>query len=386
MNTLIEHSTRTPLEDAPCEEVAMTGPMAVLEVLPTPILAATRDWTLLHVNAAWEALTGWKRSEVLGTRLHNWVQPVDEVRLQGLSNCPGGVESRLGSRWDVGLRLKGGGWSWVDLAVQWKPGEDFGEEGRFLCVLTDVGSRRRHEERLRQALETERRLVQRTNQFVAMVSHELRLPVANIGYAAELLSSTATQPQPERQQRYLKSILDHVKRLNRLADQLAVSGQIESGHWRFAPEILDLRDLCQTVARGVEAEGLTTSRIRLELPETPVWSQGDPQLLELALSNLVSNALKYSPADAKVRIVLSTTQATPEIRVCDQGVGIRTEDALRLFQPFQRGSNVGGTKGNGLGLVICRTCLDLHGGALEWNRGHTGGTEFSIKLPPSASA
>ena len=387
MIPLVEQSTRTPVEEDSYYAVGMTGSMAVLEALPTPVLAATRDWTVFHVNTAWEALTGWKRSEVLGTRLHNWVQPVDGVRLQQLTKPPGGAESKLGSRWDLGLRLKGGGWAWVDLAVQWKTGENFGDaEGCFLCVLTDISTRRRHEERLRQALETERGLVQRTNEFVAMVSHELRLPVTNIGYAAELLSSTSTQPQTDRQQRYLKSILEHVRRLNRLADQLGVSGKIESGHWRFVPEILDLRNLCQTVACVVEAAGLTPSRIRLELPEKPVWSQGDPQLLELALSNLLSNALKYSPADTEVRIDLVASKAFVVIRVSDRGVGIRAEDVVRLFQPFQRGSNVGATKGNGLGLVICRTCLELHGGTLEWNRGHAGGTEFTIKLPTSASA
>ena len=110
MIPLVEQSTQTPLEDDTGYAMGMTGSMAVIEALPTPVLPAPRDWTVLHVNAAWEALTGWKRSEVLSTRLHNWVQPVDGVRLQQLTKPAGGAESKLGSRWDLGLRLKGG---WV---------------------------------------------------------------------------------------------------------------------------------------------------------------------------------------------------------------------------------------------------------------------------------
>ena len=151
------------------------------QTFPLPAFKATIAWRLLEVNQAWEVLTGSTRSQAVGSSLFEWVQPVDIVRLQRFSEKPVLAESRNAPRWDVALK-RGTGWAWVDLAARWNPGLP-GQDAHFVCVLTDVTARRLQEEQLRTALERERRLHQNMSSFVAMVSHELRLPLANIGYA-----------------------------------------------------------------------------------------------------------------------------------------------------------------------------------------------------------
>ena len=349
------------------------------EQLPLPAFKATITWRLFEVNRAWEVLTGSTCSQAVGSSLFEWVQPVDIVRLQRFSEKPGLAESRNAPRWDMALK-RGTGWVWVDLAVRWNPGAP-GQDAHFVCVLTDITARRRQEEQLRTALERERRLHQNMSSFVAMVSHELRLPLANIGYATELLQTAAESASPERRERYQKIIVDNAARMSRLADQLILSGQVESGSWQFSPETTDLRALCASVIEEFERDASPQSRVRL-IAESGDWSASiDPLLLRVSLSNLVSNALKYSDLESPVELELTRAGTEFTLSVRDAGIGIPTADQGRLSRPFQRGSNVGSIKGNGMGLAISRTCIELQGGSLQWSSTEGGGSTFSLRIP-----
>ena len=356
------------------------GGHVLLNSLPLPALKLDQDWTILSVNSAWESLTGWTVESVTGSRLHDWVQPVDGVRLDRFSAKPETSKHRTGPSWDIAVRSKTGGWIWMDLALSWHPC-DGASGAHFLCILTDVTHRHHSGDQLRHALEREREAHRKTNEFVAMVSHELKLPVSNIGYAVELLRDSGDRLGAERRQRYHHLIQDNTVRLNRLADQLMLAGQIESGHWRMNPVECDLRELCASVIAEFEPFNGEKSRIRFEAPEHAISMRIDPLLLRVSLSNLISNALKYSPTDSEVKVRLHPANPQVSIEVSDLGIGIRAEDASRLFSPFQRGSNVGSVKGNGMGLAITRTCVSLQEGSLEWNRGINGGTCFTIRLP-----
>lgn len=267
----------------------------------------------------------------------------------------------------------------MDLALRWQSGDE-STAPHFLCILTDVSDYHRSNDQLRHALEREREAHRKTNEFVAMISHEFKLPVANIGYAAELLRDSADRLSVEKRKRYHHLIQENTVRLNRLADQLILSGQIESGHWRANPVDSELRQFCASVVAEFEPPNEEKSRIRLLTPDFEVWAKIDPLLLRVSLTNLVSNALKYSPVDSEVAVRLDSKSPHIDIEVSDQGIGIRAEDANRLFSPFQRGSNVGTIKGNGMGLAITRTCVALQGGTLEWHRGLGGETCFTIRL------
>ncbi len=352
----------------------------LLNSLPLPALKVSQDWTIFSVNSAWESLTGWNVESVTGSRLHDWVQPVDGVRLDRFSAKPETSKYRAGPSWDIAVRSKTGGWIWMDLALSWHPG-DGASRAHFLCILTDVTHHHRSGDQLRHALEREREAHRKTNEFVAMISHELKLPATNIGYAVELLRDSGDRLGTEKRQRYHHLIQDNTVRLNRLADQLMLSGQIESGHWRTCAVESNLRELCASVIAEYEPLNGEKSRIQFEAPEHVISARIDPLLLRVSLSNLISNALKYSPIDSVVMVRLLPANPRVSIEVSDLGIGIRAEDASRLFSPFQRGSNVGNVKGNGMGLAITRTCVELQGGSLEWNRGLNGGTCFIIRLP-----
>lgn len=352
----------------------------LLNSVPLAALKVSQDWTILSVNSAWESLTGWTMESVTGSRLHDWVQAVDGVRLDRFSSKPETSSHRSGPSWDIAVRSKTGGWIWMDLALSWHPGSG-ASRAHFLCILTDVTHHHRSGDQLRHALERERGAHRKTNEFVAMISHELKLPATNIGYAVELLRDSGDRLGAEKRQRYHHLIQDNTVRLNRLADQLMLSGQIESGHWHTSAVKSDLCELCASVIAEYEPLNGDKSRIQFAAPEHPISAHIDPLLLRLSLSNLISNALKYSPIDSVVIVRLHPANPQVAIEVSDLGIGIRAEDASRLFSPFQRGSNVGNVKGNGMGLVITRTCVELQGGSLEWNRGISGGTCFTIRLP-----
>jgi signal transduction histidine kinase len=122
-------------------------------------------------------------------------------------------------------------------------------------------------------------------------------------------------------------------------------------------------------------------RLRLDLAADlpPAWI--DPGVLRLAVGNLVGNALKYSPQGTPVSIRLRREKGDAVLTVADRGIGIPAADHARLFEPFHRGRNVGEISGSGLGLVIVRKGVDLHGGSIDLESAEGAGTTFTLRLP-----
>ncbi|MBZ0289228.1 MAG: sensor histidine kinase, partial [Anaerolineae bacterium] len=109
--------------------------------------------------------------------------------------------------------------------------------------------------------------------------------------------------------------------------------------------------------------------------------EADPRLLRHILTNLISNAIKYSPAETEIRVVLSESEGTIDLMVRDQGVGIPADSLPRLSEPFHRASNAQGIKGTGLGLTIVRECIERHQGHFEVESVVGKGTTVTVKLP-----
>ena len=107
----------------------------------------------------------------------------------------------------------------------------------------------------------------------------------------------------------------------------------------------------------------------------------DRKLLRSILANLLSNAIKYSPQGGEVKISLTFSSNNARIEICDRGIGIPTEDRPQLFEPFHRGKNVCRISGTGLGLVVVKKCIDLHGGSIALDSLPNKGTTVTVTLP-----
>jgi signal transduction histidine kinase len=135
--------------------------------------------------------------------------------------------------------------------------------------------------------------------------------------------------------------------------------------------------------------GSATNRrcpIELTLDKKTAGARGDEAVVRHILTNLLSNAVKYSPAGQPVELTVGRDRAMAEFRITDRGCGIPLADQARIFQAFHRGSNVRQIHGTGLGLLIVRRCVDLHGGEIAFDSVEGKGTTFTVRLPLFAAA
>jgi two-component system, OmpR family, sensor histidine kinase SenX3 len=222
--------------------------------------------------------------------------------------------------------------------------------------------------------------------FVANVSHELKTPVGAVGLLAEAVLDAADDPTEVR--RFSTKILNEATRLGNLVTELIALSRLTGAE--------RLPELCDVEVDEVVREALARAKISAEAANIDITVdapcgfevEGDLTLLVTALSNLVENAIAYSPPDASVSVSRRRVDDWVEIAVTDRGIGIAPEHQKRVFERFFRvdPARSRATGGTGLGLAIVKHVLANHGGEVRlWSRPGTGST-FTMRLPISAAA
>jgi PAS domain S-box-containing protein len=256
-----------------------------------------------------------------------------------------------------------------------------GDKNLMQAVVTDISERKRAEEELKRALERERELNQLKSNFVSMVSHEFRTPLGIIQSSAEILNDYLDQLAPDERSEQLLSITKNARRMAGLMEDVLLLGCLDSGKMEFLPRPLDLVALCRRLVD--ELASISDGRCPIEFSTSglPPEASADERLLRHILLNLLSNAVKYSPPGQAVVFRATGTADALEFSVRDHGIGIPAGDLPVVFDAFRRGSNVGQTPGTGLGLVIVKQSVDLHGGRIAIDTREGGGTTFTVTIP-----
>jgi PAS domain S-box-containing protein len=249
-------------------------------------------------------------------------------------------------------------------------------------LFRDISDRKRAEQHLTQALARERELHQLKSTFVSLVSHEFRTPLAAMQGAADLLSTHFDAATPAIRQRSLQSIRNQIQRLTALIEQATTLNRLEAGQVPFSPRPVDARSLLRDWCAAAEATAGRTGDLQLDADALPNDKlRFDPFLAECIVTNIVDNALKYSPPGSPVQVRIEHDGKRLIIGISDQGIGIPHSLMPNLFLAFQRGANVGRVKGTGVGLFLAKRCADLHRGDVTVSRRDGGGASFTIVLP-----
>ena len=221
--------------------------------------------------------------------------------------------------------------------------------------------------------------------FVSVASHEIRTPVTGIkGYVENMLSGL-TGPLTDKQRQYLARVASNVERLMRIIDELLDIARIEAGQIQLQLDSVNVSQLITDVVEGFQPLAAQkqisfqhdTSHI------SGVQVKGDEGKLHQVLTNLVHNALKFTPSGGRVDVGAVTTEAEKiQITVRDTGPGIPASDLPRIFDRFYSGSSVPpDTRGAGLGLAISKSLIALHGGSLSVSSAPGQGSTFFVDLP-----
>jgi signal transduction histidine kinase len=245
-------------------------------------------------------------------------------------------------------------------------------------------------DQVEETMETIRRDRDTGREFLADVSHELRTPLAALRTFNELLREKAGEDVAARTE-FLEASAQQIERLDWLAQNLLELSKLDSGLIR-----LDLRpdDLRATIESAVEQAQVSARRrgldLTTELPDEPLVTRHDPQRLGQVLTNLIGNALKFTPRGGSVRVVLSPRNRGARIQVIDTGVGIDAAELPKIFDRFYRGSRANEARGSGsgLGLAIVRSVVEMHGGRVMVESQIGTGSTFTVTLPndPRTSA
>jgi PAS domain S-box-containing protein len=351
-----------------------TEVFALLESLSDAFLIIDRQWRITYANPVALAPIGAPAEEVVGRDL--W------ERFPVLAGSPTGAAYRRAMKERVPVQIEDQGafsGNWYEVIVHPLT------EG-IAVYARDISKRKRAEDAAREAERALQEANRRKDNFLAMLAHELRNPLAPIRNAAQVLRMAGLDP--DRLERARSMIDRQVAHMSRLIDDLLDVSRISQGKILIRKEPVDLAALARATAEDhrplFEGAGLA---LVLELPDRPLWMDGDPTRLSQALGNLLQNAIKFTNPEGRVTVRLAEHGDAAELTVEDTGVGMEPEILARLFQPFsQADQTLDRSRGGlGLGLALVKGLVEMHGGSVEAVSGGAGrGSALTLRLPLQA--
>jgi PAS domain S-box-containing protein len=244
-------------------------------------------------------------------------------------------------------------------------------EQSFFCVIHDI-TERRQAEKLKQ-------------EVMAMITHDLRSPLTTIYHVIDFLDEMIEGKSGEKGPRYIKMARHNADRMLNLINDLLDIEKIRSGTMTIQADSLELSRCfsnCEALSAGLAEE----MKVNLVFESTDLVVHADERYIDRVLSNLVGNALKFSPAESCVKVSASVEDGVVVTRVTDEGPGIPNEQLETIFERFRQirgtqGAKGGGAGGSGLGLTICKAIIELHGGKIWAESGDGKGSVFMFTLP-----
>ena len=220
------------------------------------------------------------------------------------------------------------------------------------------------------------RLQLQQQNFMMAITHELKTPISVAKLNLETLQRY--QLDTEKQNKLIRMTLQETSRLDTLINNILVSSQLEGGGYAFSKEELDFSSLFKDCIR--EAKSRYPERTFAEDINPEIEIAGDPLLLQLMISNLVENAVKYSPKEKPIISKLNKSGNMVELNIIDEGVGIKDDEKAKIFEKFYRTGNESTrkTQGTGLGLYLCRKIAEDHNADITVTNNIPAGTNFAI--------
>lgn len=326
----------------------------------------------VKVNRAWQDLLGYPASEIEGMICLDYIHPDDLAATQKefediYTGKPtnGFINRYRTSKGEYRM-------------IEW-----FGKfvASRIFASARDVTQREQTRLALQRALEEEKKTSFLKANLISMASHEFRTPMASIRIAAEFLQRYGQTLSPEKVRERVGTIMEQTDHMTEIINDVLDLQVLEGESSRTKDVEIDLGDFLEEILVSFQKLEKGKSRLFLHRTEEEVILRTQPNLLHRIVGNLVQNALKYSSRPQPVEVEFRSDGTRAEIFVCDQGIGVPTEQVPLLFEPFFRGSNTGPIKGSGLGLSISQTAAERLGGIISHHANSPEGSIFKVVLP-----
>jgi PAS domain S-box-containing protein len=245
----------------------------------------------------------------------------------------------------------------------------------------DITARKQAETEIINALNREKELNELKSRFISLTSHEFRTPLATILSSAELLEYYSHKLPESEKKSLFRQIETATTRMTGLLDDMLTINKSESGKLELNPSNLDLQKFCYELIGEIKLNAGNNYQVVLNNLGGCTNVVMDEKILRHILTNLLGNAIKYSPDGGVVEFSLNCQNQQAIFQVKDYGIGIPEESQKKLFESFHRASNVGNIQGTGLGLSIVKRMVNLSGGEITFNSTVGVGTTFTVVLP-----
>jgi two-component system sensor histidine kinase VicK len=265
--------------------------------------------------------------------------------------------------------------------------DEQGQVAGGVGIVEDITERKQAERELSRLFREAQEAVRVRDDFLTIASHELKTPLTPLSLRLATCERRLERGEPV-DPASLRQARQHLQRLTMLINDLLDTSRIQSGGLALHPQPTRLDVLVEHVIRLTEGAHDANHRIELHAPGTPAQVLGDPYRLEQVITNLLENALKYSPNGGTIRVTLETRGDVVLLSVRDQGIGIPADQQQHLFERYFRAGNVSTLSygGLGLGLYICRDIVERHHGRI-WVESEVGrGSTFYVALPTLEAA
>ncbi|MGL6338721.1 MAG: ATP-binding protein [Waterburya sp.] len=335
-----------------------------------------QDRKICYANPMTKLLTGYNTDELLiNTNLLSQLKLQQQCQISASDSQNQGItQNHL-----VKLLTRNNEECWLDCSLRVV---QFATKPAILITAVDITKHKEAEQKIKQILEQEKKLI-------SMISHELKTPLNLISFASNLLNTYGDRWKPGKVKQHLERLQRGVDTISLLIDEWLILGKADIGKLKLEPQSFNLEKFCRNLLSDLQLGDDPSDTLRDRHPQQiNFFYQGDGssvnldrRILQLILTNLLENAIKYSPnqGDVDFTVVCQPEQLIFQIK--DRGIGITQSDLEQLFKPFYRGKNVDNIPGHGLGLAVVKKLVELSNGQINVKSQLGIGTEFIISIP-----
>jgi PAS domain S-box-containing protein len=354
--------------------------LLVSEVTDYAILMLDPEGHIASWNAGAERIKGYRSEEIIGQHFSRFY-PTEDVE-RGKPAYELKVAAERGRFEDEGWRVrKDGSRFWANVVITALRGGT-GQLRGFGKVTRDITEHKRTQEMIMHAKEEAERASKFKDQFLSTMSHELRTPLNAVLGFSDLLADERYGPLNDRQQRYVAHIHTGGKHLLKLISDILDLSKIEAGRMEIACEDVTVSSAFAEVISALYPLAEKKSQVLLQKVEPNIHVHADAMRFKQVLTNLVGNAIKFTPERGRIELAARQVGGQVRIEVRDNGQGIPPEQQQRIFEAFVRLAQTGtATEGTGLGLAITARLVELHGSKLAIESQPGEGACFYFSLP-----
>jgi len=258
---------------------------------------------------------------------------------------------------------------------------DYDGEEAIVYIGIDITNIKKIRDEKESILKKEHEIINMKSQFIAMITHEFRTPLTSIMLASDLLKRYGSSMKEDALANQYDKIQKTILHMTKLMENVIIISKMDDDNFALHPSNVNLVEFVGKIVESIKYSFSSNHQIYIDCNEACSSVVIDETLAGLIFTNVITNAIKYSPKAEKVEIELKCSDKTLSIKVKDFGIGMKEEEVSKIYNSFFRGSNVTNIPGYGLGMTIVKKCIDKYQGKIKIQTEYGHGMEVKIEIP-----